>query len=94
VKRLLRGEKLEDAIRDKGDYSAARAFGHAFEGFTYIEGLFVQTARETERQGETGDNLCLFGPNLTTISNIRPDSVLVFPPPWAKKDKVIRVDLL
>ena len=43
------------------DYSLGRACGLAAANSGFIDGLRAGTARETDRQGETGNNVVLFG---------------------------------
>lgn len=63
VEKLFAGVRLEDeVINQNGDYSVTRALGQAFALFPqYFMGVIAQTARETEREGESGENVCLFG---------------------------------
>lgn len=63
VEKQFPGIRLEDeVINQNGDYSVTRALGQAFAKFPqYFAGLIAQTARETERVGESGENVCLFG---------------------------------
>jgi hypothetical protein len=63
VEKLFHGVRLEDeVINQNGDYSVTRALGQAFAQFPqFFAGLIAQTARETEREGESGENVCLFG---------------------------------
>jgi hypothetical protein len=63
VERLFDGVRLEDeVVNQNGDYSVTRALGQAFAQFPqFFAGVIAQTARETEREGESGENICLFG---------------------------------
>jgi hypothetical protein len=80
VEKLFVGVKLEDEIINQhGDYSVTRALGHAFSQFPqYFAGVIAQTARETERAGESGDNVCLFGAPKSRIEGIEVVSVYRF----------------
>jgi hypothetical protein len=76
------GVALEDEVINKnGDYSVTRALGHAFAQFPpYCVGVIAQTARETERAGESGENVCLFGSPKRAIEGIEVVSVYRFFP--------------
>lgn len=74
------GVKLEEeAVSQHGDYSASRALGHAFSQFPdYFVGVIAQTARQTERAGESGENVCLFGPRDGKIEGLYVEGAHIF----------------
>jgi hypothetical protein len=82
VNKTFPGVALEDeVINQRGDYSVTRALGHAFAQFPpYCAGVIAQTARETERAGESGENVCLFGSPKYAIEGIEVVSVYRFFP--------------
>lgn len=77
VKNLLGGAPLQSKMLDAGDYSVSRAFGLAFGSSRFLNGLEAQTARQTERVYQTGNNICLFGDQGTPVSGLKVDSVLL-----------------
>jgi hypothetical protein len=78
VREMLKGTSLNALLMSKDDYSVSRALGHAFMQSGYLSGVIAQTARQTERRGETGDNLCLFGRGGEVVSGVRIQSALIF----------------
>jgi hypothetical protein len=74
------GVKLDaEAISQHSDYSVTRALGHAFCQFPqYFAGVLSQTARETERAGESGENVCLFGHNRGKVDGLYVEGAHLF----------------
>ena len=78
VNRLIAGKNLPDLMLDETDYSVARAIGHAIQGSRRFDGMIAETARETERRGETGSNLVLFGQNGAVVGGLEVETALYF----------------
>ncbi len=81
VSAVLRSLGLPPQSVSSDDYSVARALGHALQAVPYLHGLIAQTARETERGGESGDNICLFGADQAPVAGLRIESAYFFFPP-------------
>lgn len=78
VSKLIVGQTLPDLMLDENDYSVARAIGHALQGSRRYAGMLAETARETERRGESGSNLILFGDNHSVLSGLEVETALYF----------------
>lgn len=78
VSAMLRRLGLSPQAVSADDYSVSRALGHAMQAMPHLHGLIAQTARDTERGGETGDNICLFGVDQTPVAGLRIESAFFF----------------
>lgn len=78
VSKLLAGKSLPDMMLDETDYSVSRAVGHAVQCSPHLRGMIAQTARQTERLGETGSNICLFARPGETVSGLKAETALYF----------------
>ena len=81
VSAMLRSLGLPPQAVSADDYSVSRALGHAMQAVPYLHGLIAQTARETERGSESGDNICLFGSDQAPVEGLRIESAYFFFPP-------------
>ncbi len=78
VSKLIGGKNLPDLMLDETDYSVARAIGHAIQGSGRFDGMIAETARATERRGETGSNLVLFGKDGAVSGGVEVETALYF----------------
>ncbi len=78
VNKFLNGRTLPDLMRDENDYSVSRAIGHAIQSSRRYDGMIVETARETERRGERGSNLVLFGSDGSIVGGLKIENALYF----------------
>ncbi|MEM9828463.1 MAG: hypothetical protein AAF958_17875 [Planctomycetota bacterium] len=74
------GLTLTQLVRHTNDYSAARAIGLAVGDDRSLDGITVETARPSVRDGgESGDNVVLYGPKGEVVSRrIEPQRVILF----------------
>lgn len=73
------GARLEDLLMHGSDFSVCRALGLAAANSPYVEGLQAGTARLSDRLGETGDNLILYGSDLWPLHDkVRAETVTLF----------------
>lgn len=75
-----RGAHLQQALFDGADYSVARGIGNAVANDYRFDGLRAGTARPSDREGETGDNVVLYGPDLQPVPSVRAEKVTFFDP--------------
>jgi hypothetical protein len=75
-----RGGRLELALFDDIDYSVARGIGTAVANAIRLDGLQVSTARPSDRKGETGDNVVLYGADGVPIRGVGAEKVVLFDP--------------
>ncbi len=75
-----KGAHLERALFDGVDYSVARGIGNAVANDSRFGGLRAGTARPSDREGETGDNVVLYGPDYQPVSSVRAEKVTLFDP--------------
>lgn len=67
-----------DAMFDSGsDFTVSRAIGHAAADQQFL-GVRAPSARQSDRAGELGMNIILFGPCSQPISFVRPKRVFIF----------------
>lgn len=78
VSKLLVGRTLPDLMLDETDYSVARAIGHAIQSSRFYDGMLAETARATERSGERGSNMILFGKQNAVVTGLDVVRVLYF----------------
>jgi hypothetical protein len=91
VEKQFRVRLDEEAISQHGDYSVTRALGHAFCKFPdYFSGVIAQTARQTERAGESGENVCLFGPEKGKIEGLYVEGAHLFYDPGVIELSLLR----
>ncbi|MFN7929745.1 MAG: hypothetical protein U0Y68_17735 [Blastocatellia bacterium] len=91
VSKLLVGKSLPDLMLDPHDYSVARAIGHAIQSTRRYDGMLAETARVTNRRGETGSNLILFEQDEAVLTGLAiEDALYFFAPGVTNHDKVMK----
>lgn len=94
VSKLIVGQNIPDLMVHENDYSVARAIGHAIQSSLDYSGMLAQTARVSERPGESGSNLILFGDDGSVVSGLDVDVALYFYEPGVVgHDKILRASV-
>jgi hypothetical protein len=76
---LYSGAHLEQLMLLDDDYSVARGIGVAASESPFVAGLQAGTARPSDRPGETGDNVVLYGPDGQPVHHlVQAEAVTLF----------------